>query len=990
MSSGNSTGNNFKLSNRYTTHLHTVLGENRAKGGVLISVKTNISHKRLPIRTNLQAVAIEVENLEIRSLISIYLPPNQPVTEQELSELISQLPQPLLLVGDLNAHNRLWYGKRTDPRGELIERILEKYNLTCLNDKSPTYYNINNQTSSNIDLSIISTNKSLTYAWETLPYLHGSDHYPITLTSILRQTTENLPRWNLELADWAKFTKETEIFMKIGDFSNIEDAYEHLVETINKAATKCIPLKKLNLNRPPVPWWNNDCYKEKKITRSAFRKMKNNPTVSNIITYKRRSAIKRKVYKNARKQSWIKYISTLTSRTPTKQVWHKLKKIEGKFNPKPQPILQKDGQIIKDPVEVANVFASYYATISTAKNKTVKNKTRANTRRIEEYNHPLTMKELSAALLDIKDNKAPGEDKVQNIMLKNLPNRSLKFMLDLFNKIWQEGIIPTQWKTSIIIPILKDGKPKNETSSYRPVALSSSICKLMEKIINARLLWYLEKFQKISPQQFGFRPKRSTIEPISQLTTEVLNGFTRKRNTIAVLFDIEKAFDTIDTNKVLANLNNMGINGHMLTFIDNYISERTIKVRIGNTYSKTEKLETGTPQGGVLSPTCFIAAINGILETLPHNVQGSLYADDLIIYCTTGKLNTAIRQLQIATNNIINWANKQGLHFSPFKTKAILFERRKKQRDIIPNIKMNDCNIRFEDSVKFLGMTIDKKLNWTEHIKNLKAKAQRSLNILRAISRLRYGPDKQTLLRLYWAICRSKLEYGAQIYSSARPNVLKLLDPVHNEAMRLCSGAFRSSPASSLLTIMQEVPLALHREEQCLRYLYKLKSNESYNTTNIMNPSFDIEYFINERIPKPVGVRCRELDQNNETKGTPIQPEPMKIPSWIAKEINVCFEGSKTTKNAVPTAQIRQEFISHLYKHIATSYCFTDGSKTDERVGFAAVFGLKTIKGSLPREASVFTAELKAIEAALQEIKQQRDEFWTIFVDSQSALQAIK
>ena len=120
-------------------------------------------------------------------------------------------------------------------------------------------------------------------------------------------------------------------------------------------------------------------------------------------------------------------------------------------------------------------------------------------------------------------------------------------------------------------------------------------------------------------------------------------------------------------------------------------------------------------------------------------------------------------------------------------------------------------------------MILDSKLNWGEHIKTLKAKAQRSLNILKILSKLHHGPGRPFLLKLYWAICKSKLDYGSQLYASARPTLLKLLDPIHNEALRLCTGAFRSSPASSLQVEANEMPLNLQREETALKYLMKYK-----------------------------------------------------------------------------------------------------------------------------------------------------------------------
>ena len=111
--------------------------------------------------------------------------------------------------------------------------------------------------------------------------------------------------------------------------------------------------------------------------------------------------------------------------------------------------------------------------------------------------------------------------------------------------MWREGSFPQEWKSSTIIPIHKAGKDPTDPKNYRPISLTSNVCKLVEKMINARLKWFLEKNQKLSPQQYGFRQERTTMDPIAALTTDILNGLKNWKTTTAVFFDFEKAFDTI-------------------------------------------------------------------------------------------------------------------------------------------------------------------------------------------------------------------------------------------------------------------------------------------------------------------------------------------------------------------------------------------------------------------------------------------------------------
>ena len=632
-----------KLSNRYTVHALTTIGQDIPKGGVMIALKTNVEHRRIHLHTTLQAVTVETPTSNIKSITSIYLPPRQHISKTEVLDLIEQLPKPMMLLGDFNAHHNLWYSDHNDTRGKDIEKLLTENDLLCLNTQKPTYYRVHDQVTSILDLSIVSSEKYLDYTWDTLPELHGSDHYPIIIKTPNRNTKDGISRWNFDKANWSKYREQSEIKKGIQTFHTVESAYKHLIDKIKEAANLSIPKKKTKLNKPPVPWWNEDCNREKKNTRTAFRRMRNNPTTAHIITYKRRNSIKQRTYKNARRISWKQYVSTLTNKTPTRKVWEKIKKIEGKYNPKPLPILIDNGTQVESPTDVANLFANYYSEIS-SQNQATKTKTKCKKRKVEpdeEYNNPFDMSELTDVIHLLKDNKSPGEDFIENIMIKKLPQKTIQFMLNLFNKIWTTKEIPPQWKTSIIIPILKHGKQSTIISNYRPIALNSCICKVMERMVNTRLTWYLERNERLSTQQFGFRKNRSTIEPIAQLTTQILNGFMNKQITIAISFDIQKAFDTLNQDLVIDNLYTMGITGNMLKFIENYIKNRSIKVRIGNEYSAPKNTKAGTPQGGVLSATCFIVAINNILKSLPQNVKGSLYADDLVIYCTTSTPDVA-------------------------------------------------------------------------------------------------------------------------------------------------------------------------------------------------------------------------------------------------------------------------------------------------------------------------------------------------------------
>jgi len=122
-------------------------------------------------------------------------------------------------------------------------------------------------------------------------------------------------------------------------------------------------------------------------------------------------------------------------------------------------------------------------------------------------------------------------------MLKHLSSEALNTLLESLNNIWVSDNFPDSWRTSTVIPVPKPGKDKSDPSSYHPIALTSSICKVMERMINSRLVWYLERHKLITPVQCGFRKQRSTTDHLVRLEAFVRESFIQRQYTVAVFFD---------------------------------------------------------------------------------------------------------------------------------------------------------------------------------------------------------------------------------------------------------------------------------------------------------------------------------------------------------------------------------------------------------------------------------------------------------------------
>ena len=966
----------------------------RAHGGAAIIVSKSLQHSIIPLNTSLQAVALSVVLDRRITVCSVYLPPNLDFNIVNMQLLINQLPAPFLLLGDFNAHNPLWGGQILDNKGKVIEDLVDSNDIVLFNDGSMTFHNVHGNQFSAVDLSISSSNMLLDFNWSVNEFLNGSDHYPIILKYIRNSPSDAPPKWKVKEADWNKFSEGINLDREFESFDSHLDAYKYFVEsTINSAETS-IPKTMGKPRRPAVPWWDKTCGILRKVTRKCYRRYKTSASSQSKIIYKRALAKQRRYYKKAKKASWLYYINGISSKTPSRVVWHKIRKLSGKFIPSPLPKLRINDSLITEPSEVADKLGEHFSEISSPANyspefqriRDAQISLNFESGKFEAYNTRFSLREFREALSSTEAT-APGEDTILYEMLKHLPDDAKRFLLKIINKVWETGILPKGWKISIIVPVNKPNKDPSQATSYRPIALTSCVCKLMEKMINTRLVWHLETKGLLSPYQFGFRKNRSTLDPLLRLTNQIQQGFAKQCQTIGVFFDLEKAYDTTWRFGIIKQLHKMGIQGRMMKFIHSFLTDRFIKVRVGNAFSKPFVQEEGVPQGSVLSVTLFSVAINNILQEVTPPVKCSLYVDDLALYCTGYDAASTCQYLQRSINAVTKWADENGFRFSSSKTVAVRFARCRRAEEI-PTLTLKGNILTYEKEVKFLGMIFDQKLTWASHIASLKKKVKNSLNILKVVSGFSWGADKRSLLKLYDSICRAKLDYGCQLYSSACVTSLKQLDVVHNMGLRICSGAFKTSPIESIYVDTDHLPLDLRREELGLRYLMRVKSAPKNPSLQVLKET-DPQRFRGTRSSKPLQIRLNEEVRDNDLKSQKVEKvDHPANPPWLVPEASVCDQ-SVTKKNR-SEEEVKSKFLDHDVVHKDHIKLYTDGSKSGSGVGCAVIHEGTAYTAKLPDCASIFTAELTAVVAALDLTFHSSGTKFVIYSDSRSALEAIK
>ena len=229
-----------------------------------------------------------------------------------------------------------------------------------------------------------------------------------------------------------------------------------------------------------------------------------------------------------------------------------------------------------------------------------------------------------------------------------------------------------------MLPIHKKGKNKNDAKSYRPISLTSCIGKVLESMINKRLVWHLESNQIITPQQAGFRQHHSTEDQVTYVSHMIEDGFQDKKHSLAVWVDLEKAFDKVWKDGLRLKLRRSGVQGSIYNWISQFLHNRKARVQVNGTYSRKKVMREGVPQGGVLSPTLFLIFINDIMKDFPRNVKGAIYADDLVMWCTEEHLSTAQYRLQLSLNELNRWTKQWAVKTNANKTTFSVFSLSRK------------------------------------------------------------------------------------------------------------------------------------------------------------------------------------------------------------------------------------------------------------------------------------------------------------------------
>ena len=331
----------------------------------------------------------------------------------------------------------------------------------------------------------------------------------------------------------------------------------------------------------------------------------------------------------------------------------------------------------------------------------------------------------------------------------------------IINMSITQGVFPDELKLARVIPVYKCND-KQTLSNYRPISILTLFSKVLETVMYKSISKFLDSYSLIHDRQFGFRNNHSTTHAIITLVNKITESVDSGDIGINLFIDLRKAFDTVSHPILIKKLYAYGIRGNVLELCTSYLKNRTQVVVYDGVKSYT--IDCGVPQGSILGPLFFIVFMNDIFHA-SQSLFNILYADDTSIFLSGRDLDKLIRELNAELVLVTEWLKANKLTLNTEKTYYMVFHRGR--RKSLKNIKlqMDDKIIKESPHIKYLGVILDNKLNWIEHIGYVKNKVAKGIGI---ICKARKFLTKKVLLTLYNTFIFPYLIYCVEIWGCAK------------------------------------------------------------------------------------------------------------------------------------------------------------------------------------------------------------------------------
>jgi hypothetical protein len=779
--------------------VHQTNQNNEDHSGAAIAIRSNIGYKLLDnFHSDMIGAAISTRE-GIINIVTAYVPPRHNFIHYPDFHKIFTLKEPVYFLGDVNArHGELGHRDR-NIRGELLVKLISRGHAHVIGPNFPTFINHRSSTSPDI---IMANSRAFHNTYATPgKIITSSDHLYIIFT--IASAPIQIPtkrRAAVAKADWATYRDILSSDLEVPAHATpqiIDRITNDWTNKIKAASDATIP--KTSFRTLPH-FKNNHRTRTLQVEYSALMaEIDTNGT--SFDKHHRLNHLRYQIQTELRElaiDNWNQLIDKLDAETNPKTFWTSIKKLQGnETKTKAQYLLDHNAKKVYDDDKKETLFRNYWqkvfriseeenAEFDQVTDRIVKQNIAdhneiitpyptANPDRLTFQTTPaITLAELEESLKKTKQ-KAPGNSGITKMHLTNLPPIAKLNLVKIFNTILSSGYYPKVWKEALMIFLPKPGKTPLEHINYRPISLLEVPGKLLEKIINRRLIKTIENRGLYNSRQHGFRPNRGTNTATAILYETIATARGNDEKTEIILRDISRAFDKVWHDGLRDKIRRIQLPDCMTRLLCSYITDRTASIRIGDFYGPTFDIKSGVPQGGCLSPTLFNLYTHDLPAPLgPYNYIS--YADDITqIISYSGKsinMHSLITARAIA--EVDSFENKWKIKTNVAKFQAISFGR-----TITKDIRLPNRTVQHTDIGTMLGLKLS-NAGLSKHVTGRANSAKAQLTKLRRFRNLS-EKNKRTL---YLALVQSKLLYPTAPLNIINKTQLSRLQKVQNSGIR--------------------------------------------------------------------------------------------------------------------------------------------------------------------------------------------------------------
>jgi hypothetical protein len=809
----------------------------RHGGGVCILINNDIFDScavNIPASYNhLELIAVNILNLPYKCrLVAIY---RQPTCDsdisgclncQDISDCIDHLycnNTAMIICGDFNLPS---YDTQSQSHNDfscshILSEIFSNYAFTQYVTE-PTRYG-NGQNASLLDFVLCNDTNLLLNIAVSCPF-GNSDHCVISFdifhnnNSVCQKIINNRSTYDFKRADWSvifAYLNNVDFLRDFAYFDSADECFAYFYNVINDCIVSHVPCVTSNIGNKKAHY-PAAIKRHLSLKKSSWKAYKKVRTAATLKHYKHRAFVYRTSIQqyNAIRENRIVNSSNITAFYRYCNRKFSCRSIIG-------PLATSDGQYICDSRTKTYIFRESFSSNYITDNYITPAVTRPLTSQFDTIYFTTSL--VNKAIKRLRPKSKGGPDNIPPIFIKKCSLWLAPVLAYLFDYSFRQSYIPPVWKSALVTPVYKKGDRTNP-SNYRPISLTCVLCKVMESIIKDQLTAYLHTNNIITDHQHAFIKQHSTVTNLLECTHDWSLAISNKHFVDVIYIDFRRAFDSIVHSKLLIKLRSYGISGNLLSWISSFLSNRFQQVVVDNCYSNEFPVTSGIIQGSVLGPILFILFINDLSDVIRHNAHITLvlFADDLKLFSEflldTSNIPLSIVDLQLVLNNVFLWSTIWQLPINIDKcSSARLFSR----SILNPVYTINGLPITHLDSTRDLGIEIDSRLSYNNHINSIVSKANQRVGLLFRGFQCR---NLDFMRKAFIAYIRPIVEYNSVVWN---PTLKKHIDSLEKIQRRFTKKipSISHLPYLERLSAINLQSLELRRLHFDLVHYYKILHN---------------------------------------------------------------------------------------------------------------------------------------------------------------------